>query len=260
MNRLKIVLIGAGNVATHFAFALQKSMHNIIQIYSRNIANAQKLAKIVNTDAISNIAEIKNNADLYIIAVSDNAITNILSSVDFRKKKVIHTAGSIPLNIFSSNIKNAGILYPFQTFSKERKINFSEVPLCIEANNTDFEEFLMSFAKQISDNVQKVNSKQRKYLHLSGVFACNFVNHLYHIAENILDEQNIDRKILFPLIKETAAKIEKLPPLQAQTGPAVRNDTESLKKHIDLLTLKPEYLQIYRWFSEQIYKTTSEQK
>ncbi len=259
MNRLRIVLIGAGNVATHFALALKNKAHDIVQIYSRNITNAQELALKTNAEAINDIRDIKHNAELYIIAVSDNAIGNILSSIDFSKKNVVHTAGSIPLSIFSPEIKNAGIFYPFQTFSKDRVLNFSETPLCIEANNTGFELFLIDLAKQLSNRVQKVNSEQRKYLHLSGVFACNFVNHLYHIAGNILEEHKIDRKILFPLIKETAGKIEELSPIQAQTGPAVRNDTESLKKHLDLLTLKPEYREIYKWFSEQIFKTSEKQ-
>ncbi|MCF6240043.1 MAG: DUF2520 domain-containing protein [Bacteroidales bacterium] len=257
---LRIVLIGAGNVATHFAFALKKSRHNIVQVFSRSINNAQKLAKIINAKAIDHLSDIEHHADLYIIAVSDNAIETILSSVNFNTKKVVHTAGSIPLSIFSQGIENAGVLYPFQTFSKERELDFSEVPLCIEANNTGFELFLMKLAKQLSGNVRKLNSEQRKYLHLSGVFACNFVNYLYHIAGNILDEKKIDRKILFPLIKETAQKIEKLTPVQAQTGPALRNDTKSLKKHLDLLTSKPEYQEIYKWFSKEIYKTATEKQ
>ncbi len=259
MNRLRIVLIGAGNVATHFAFALKKSNHKLVQVYSRNITNAQELALKINAKAINDITHIEQNADLYMIAVSDNAIETILSSFDFSHKKVIHTAGSVPLNIFPPDVSNAGILYPFQTFSKKRTINFREVPLCIEANNPEFENFLLDLSSQLSDNVQMVNSDKRKYLHLSGVFACNFVNHLYYIAGNILEEQTLDAKLLFPLIKETAAKIESLSPLQAQTGPALRNDTKSLKKHLDLLTLKPEYREIYKWFSEQIFKTSAKQ-
>lgn len=256
MKRLKIVLIGAGNVALHFALAFKRNRHQIVQVYSRNITNAQELSFKVNAKAISTINDIDQNADLYVIAVSDNAIEIILSSFDFSNKKVVHTAGSVPLSIFPDHIINAGVLYPFQTFSKKRTINFREVPLCIEANNPEFENFLLDFANQLSDNVQIVNSDKRKYLHLSGVFACNFVNHLYHIAGTILEEQALDAKLLFPLIKETAAKIENLSPLQAQTGPALRNDTESLKKHLDLLSLKPEYKKIYQWFSEQILKTS----
>ena len=253
MKKLKIVLIGSGNVATHLSMALKNAQHQIIQVFSRSLENAEKLAKKLNAQALNQLSELVEDADLYIISVSDNAILKIVSQIDFTNKKVVHTAGSVPLNIFKENIKNAGVFYPFQTFSKEREINFSQVPLCIEANNPDFEQFLTNLAKQLSENVQLINSEKRKYLHLSGVFACNFVNHLYHIAGNILEQQNINPKILFPLIKETAAKVEKLTPLQAQTGPAVRNDTESLKKHLDLLTSTPEYQEIYKWFSEQIF-------
>ncbi len=254
MKNIKVVLIGSGNVATHFALALQKQGHEIVQIFSKNKANANALSIKTSAQATNQLSDLQDNADLYIISVSDKAIADILSSVDFSTKKVIHTAGSIPLSIFPENIKNAGVFYPFQTFSKDREIDFSQVPLCIEANNSDFEKFLLNLAKQLSTNVQLIDSEKRRYLHLSGVFACNFVNHLYDIAGNILNQQNIDPKIILPLIKETAAKVEKLTPLQAQTGPAVRNDTESLKKHIDLLTSTPEYQEIYKWFSEQIYK------
>lgn len=256
MKKTKIILIGSGNVASHFALALKKTGNEIVQVFSKNIVNANTLSEKINAQAINRLSDIQDNAGLYIISVNDKAIAGILSSIDFSTKNVVHTAGSVPLSVFPENIKNAGVFYPFQTFTKNREIDFSQVPLCIEANNKGFEEFLLNLAKQLSKNVQLIDSEKRKYLHLSGVFACNFVNHLYNIAGKILKQQNIDSKIILPLIKETAAKIEKLTPLQAQTGPAVRNDTESLKKHIDLLTSTPEYQKIYKWFSKQIYENS----
>ena len=258
MDKLKIVLIGAGNVATHLADALHKAEHQILQIFSRNLNNAKMLAGKVNAKAINNLQNINEQADLYIFSVSDNAIQPIAGQLNFIPKAVVHTAGSISLNIFPASFKNTGVFYPFQTFSKQRSVNFSEIPLCIEANNPEFEQLLINLAHQLSDNVQLIDTEKRKYLHLSGVFACNFVNHLYHIAGNIIEHQGIDRQLLFPLIKETAAKVKHLTPKQAQTGPAVRNDTESLKKHLDLLTSTPEYKDIYQWFSKQIYQTAKD--
>ena len=247
-------MLGSGNVATQLSEILASKNHKISQIYSRNIENAKKLAINFKAEAIDTFAEIRDDADLYIISVSDNAISKLLSGFDFSKKKIVHTAGSVALNIFPHNIENHGVFYPFQTFSKNKSIDFSGIPICIEANNKEFERELFGLAAQLSANVSKINSAQRKMLHLSGVFACNFVNHLYYIAGNILSENKLEKKMLVPLIKETANKISNLSPFKAQTGPAVRNDTESIEKHLDLLSSKPEYQQIYKLFSDAIYK------
>ena len=133
-------------------------------------------------------------------------------------------------------------------------MKFRDIPICIETENIEFEKILFSIAEKISDKVLKINSEQRKIMHLTGVFACNFVNHLYYIAGNILSENNIDEELLIPLINETASKIKNLSPFQAQTGPAVRDDKESIKKHLDLLSSKPEYQHIYKVLSDNISK------
>ena len=251
--KIEIVIFGSGNIATHLSSALVKSGHNIKQVYSRNIENAKELANKYNAMAIDDLSFIKNDAGLYIIAINDKEIGNLISKIDFEKKKVVHTAGSVPLSIFPKSIKEFGVFYPFQTFSKKRELKFSDIPICLEANVPEFERFLLGIARQLSDNVIKMNSEMRKQVHLSGVFACNFVNYLYNIAGDILSKNNIDENILKPLIRETADKIIDLPPLLAQTGPAVRNDTESIKKHLDLLSSSPEYERIYRLLSKGIY-------
>ena len=248
-------MLGSGNVATQLSKALANEGHTIVQVFSQNIENAKALAQKHKATAIDNLSLLNGDADLYIISVSDHAIEKIISGFDFSKKRVVHTAGSVALNIFPKEIENFGVFYPFQTFSKNKTVNFAEIPICVEANNNKFEQELIKLAEQLSGNVSKISSEQRKKLHLSGVFACNFVNHLYYIASNILSEHKIDEKLLVPLIKETADKVSKLPPFQAQTGPAVRNDTESIKKHLDLLSSSPEYQQIYKLFSDAIYNT-----
>ena len=250
---LKITMLGSGNVATHLSFALISGGHKIKEVYSRNVENARELAQNCDAIPIDDISKLNNNSDLYIIAISDKAIGNLISKADFTNKRVVHTAGSVSLNIFPKSIENFGVFYPFQTFSKKREVQFSDVPICIEANTTDFEDFLLALAKQLSNRVLKLDSEQRKYLHLSGVFACNFVNHLYYIAGNILAKNNVDGSLLTSLIRETSDKIKELAPFDAQTGPAVRNDKESIKKHLDLLSSSPEYQQIYKLLSNDIY-------
>ncbi len=253
MNKLKIVMIGAGNLAFHLSKALTEENHEILQVYSRTISSAQILAAQIGAKATSNIQLLDKSADLYIIAVSDMVIAQIIEQLDFSNKKVAHTAGSVSIQVFNPEFKNFGVFYPLQTFSKSRNVNFKEVPVCIEANNEQFELFLFDLAKQISDSVWRINSDQRKKLHLSAVFANNFVNHLYFVAKDIISSTNIDFKILHPLILETAHKLLELDPKSAQTGPALRNDSESLKKHLELLSSTPEYQAIYKMITDDIY-------
>jgi predicted short-subunit dehydrogenase-like oxidoreductase (DUF2520 family) len=251
-NKIEIIMIGSGNLATNLAKLFYSIGHKIVQVYSRNIDNAKKLSHQLGCEAISNLVNLKKHADLYIIAVSDTAIATILENVDFSDKKVVHTAGSVPLSIFGSNINNCGVFYPLQTFSKERILDFKNVPICIEANNEDFKLFLNHLANQISTKIWSFDSETRKKIHLSAVFVNNFVNHTYSLAEEILKEKNIPFDILSELIKETAAKAIELGPTHSQTGPAIRNDIETQKKHLDLLSSKPEIKQFYEWISNNI--------
>jgi len=253
MDKIKIVMIGAGNVAFHLSKALVAANHKILQVYSRTMSSAETLAKQLGVDATCNLQMLDKEADLYIIAVSDKAIAQIVEQLDFSNKSVVHTAGSVAISVFNSEIQNYGVFYPLQSFSKARNVNFNEVPICIEANNLQFDWFLMDLAKQLSESVWSIDSMQRKQLHLSAVFANNFVNHLYFIAKEIISKTNIDFKILHPLIIETAHKLLELDPKSAQTGPALRNDTESLKKHLELLSSTPEYQDIYKIITDDIY-------
>ncbi len=249
---LEIVMIGSGRLATHLSKALLGCGHRIIQVFSRDANNAIVLADHLICGAISNLDFLETNADLYIISVSDQAIEQILERFDFSRKRVVHTAGSVPLSVFNENINDCGVIYPLQTFSKNRELNFEQVPLCIEARNENFNLFLNKLAYQISGNVWQINSETRKMLHLSGIFACNFVNHLYQMAKEIIEEKGIPFEILHQLIQETAQKAIHLGPENAQTGPALRNDIEIQKKHLDLLSSRSEFRHIYEWFSNSI--------
>lgn len=244
-------MLGAGNVAHHLAHALVDAGHEISQIYNRSKNAGISLSEQVSSSFTDDIRLIKNNADLYILSVSDKAIEPISKLLNISNKKIVHTAGSVDISILN-DAENHGVFYPLQTFSKKRKINFKEVPLCIEASNKEFHDFLLELASQLSDKVANINSTQRRQLHLSAVFACNFVNHLYAIADDLMDK-SIPFEILHPLIKETALKAIEMNPEKAQTGPALRNDIESLEKHLELLSSYPEYQQIYKILSEDIY-------
>jgi predicted short-subunit dehydrogenase-like oxidoreductase (DUF2520 family) len=252
MEKLKIVLLGAGNLATHLSKSLFDANHEIIQIYSRKLNSAEALANKYGCHAISEMNNLNNDADLYIIAVSDHAISEFAKNDFFINRKVLHTSGSVELSVFNPEIKHYGVLYPVQTFSKSRSVEFCKIPICIEASNKEFELFLEKLASQLSVLVYQIDSFQRKRLHLAAVFANNFVNHLYYISKDIISKENLDFNLLLPLIKETASKVFEMDPLLAQTGPALRNDIDSLEKHLELLSSMPEYLDIYKIITNDI--------
>ncbi len=248
----RIVFIGAGNLATRLALELKRNNFNIIQVYSRTIESAKLLSEKISTSFTNNLNDIIIDADLYFIAVSDNAIKDILQKINFNNKLIVHTSGSIAIEILKKYSDNYGVFYPLQTFSKTRDINFNFVPVCIEANNTENISILNELAKQISEKVYEINSEQRKYLHLAAVFSCNFVNHLYSLSDNILDKKNIPFEILKPLIIETANKIIDNKPHDVQTGPAIRKDKNVIDEHLKLLSDFPEIKEIYKILSNNI--------
>ena len=249
-----IVILGAGNVATHLSLALKEAGQEIKCVYSKTIDAAKTLALKVDSHYTNEIEHIPIEADLYIIAVKDEVIVDIIRYLSLESGTIIHTAGSISMNIFQNLYKNYGVLYPLQTFSKSRVVNFSEITICIEANNKLVEDKLFELAKCLSKNVFIVNSEKRKMLHLAAVFACNFTNHMYAIANEILKNADLSFESLKPLIVETAKKAISSDPEIAQTGPAVRNDQNIIHKHLDVLKDNPEFEKIYRNVSDSIYK------
>ena len=232
----KIVFIGAGNVATHLSLALQQSGCSILQVYSKTALSASELGKKLQVPYSTSLPEINPNADVYIFSVKDSVLFDCIKEIPIVKGLFVHTAGSIPLSVFDGFNNRSGVLYPLQTFSKNREILLEEVPFFIEASNKNDEHLLCELVKLISKNITVLSSEKRKYLHLSAIFACNFVNHLYDLASQILEDQNIPFEYLLPLIKETAAKVGEMTPHEAQTGPAIRYDKSVIQKHLGLLT------------------------
>jgi predicted short-subunit dehydrogenase-like oxidoreductase (DUF2520 family) len=230
---VKVVIIGSGNLAQHLILAFQKTTDvEIVQAFARNKNN---LLKLLDKEKItSNYKHIKN-ADIYIIAISDNAIKEVSNLLPFSNKLVAHTSGTVAIEMLNDKNRKA-VFYPLQTFSKNKEINFSEIPICLEAENVNDLEILKQVAKTISDAVYEINSKQRKSLHVAAVFVSNFVNHLYQIGNEICLENKVSFDILKPLITETANKILILSPTDAQTGPAKRKDTTTINSHLAFLT------------------------
>lgn len=253
---MKIVIVGAGNVATNLAKALiQLQGIKIIQIWSNQYANAQQLAVKVGATALTDLAQINPTADLCLIAIKDDAIATILPKISAFKGYIAHTSGAVALDVFKDTFANYGVFYPLQTFSKQREISFNEIPLCLEANTTEGLAFLKQLAAQLSSRVVDVDTEKRKILHLAAVFACNFTNHLYALADEVLQANQLDFDILLPLIAETANKVQNALPLDVQTGPAIRNDEATMQKHEALLNKQPSLLTIYKTLSDSIKKT-----
>ena len=249
---MKIVILGSGNVATHIALALYKAGEEVVQIYSRHLANAKQVAVQVSAAATDNLKDINDFADVYLISIKDDAIGSVLEHLKNTKGIIAHTSGSTSIDVFPGEIENYGVFYPLQTFSKERLISFSSVPICIEASSELNVNLLSSLASKLSSKVCHVNSEQRKHLHLAAVFAGNFSNHLYAIAADILAEDKLDFDLMRPLILETAEKVMGNLPFKVQTGPAIRRDEKTIENHLDLLKDSPEFLEVYSVMSESI--------
>jgi predicted short-subunit dehydrogenase-like oxidoreductase (DUF2520 family) len=250
----KVAIIGAGNLATRVSLELQNNGINIVQVYSRTVTSALTLARMLGCNYVTKPEKITPEADIYIISVSDMAMAGLLENVNFNNKLVAHTAGSIPMDALKKFSKNYGVFYPLQTFSKYRDVNFSKIPFCIEGNSKQNEQILVELASTISKDVRLINSEQRKQLHLAAVFACNFVNHMYAIAGELVQDKDIPFDILRPLINETASKIKNMPPRAAQTGPALRMDKNIIQEHINMLGKKSRLGKLYTQISENIFE------
>lgn len=250
---MNVVIIGSGNVANALGTVLKKK-YNIIQIISRNRVSGQELALRLNADFTNRIDDVKKKADIYILAIKDNEIFNVANKITDIDGLVVHTSGSVPVNVFSHAFKNYGVLYPVQTFSISNPIFLTNTPVAIEANTKQNEKKLYRFVSEVSKKVVFLNSEKRLSLHLAAVFANNFVNHLFTLSEKILKKQKINFNLLLPLINQTAANVINPGPILSQTGPARRNDTLTIKKHLQLLKKNKEMADLYLMLTKSIQK------
>ena len=253
---MRIVLVGAGNLATHLGKALLDGGHVVVQVYSRTMTSAMPLATSLAAEATDDLEQVVTDADVYVVAVKDQALEAVIASLCPRCPGglFVHTAGSMDLHVFAPYSQRYGVLYPMQTFSRNRQVDFHEIPCFVEGADEEVLQKVKMLAETVSDHVYPLSSSARRYLHLSAVFACNFVNHCYDLSARLLEEQHIPFQLMMPLIEETARKVRQLPPAEAQTGPAVRYDENVIMRHLDLLSDHPEWQDLYLRLSQNIHR------
>lgn len=258
-----VVLIGAGNVATHLGHIFSENGIPVPQVFSRKKEKSKKLAEKLNAEYTNQLSSVFPNADVYILAVHDDAIKDVAEQLiknGLSKKLIVHTSGATPQTVFSSTgAKRYGTFYPLQTFSPGSIPDFNDIPICVDANSKTDLTALQALAKKISPKVYQISDEERAVLHVAAVFANNFSNHLFHAASDILAKNNLPFELLLPLINETVNKLEKGTPSEMQTGPARRKDEETINKHLDYLTNFPQYKKLYELLTEGIKKQNEKQ-
>ena len=232
----RIVFIGSGNVATHLALALDK-VTDVVQVYSRHLSSANELAvRMRACQAIDNPLQVTTDADIYIVSASDDAVAKIIDDISVSNGLWLHTSGSVPMSVFEGKRSDYGVLYPLQTFSKAVAVNVSRVPFFVEGSGDAVTAEITELAHLLSSKVSAADSRQRKMLHVAAVFACNFANHLWAVADEVLADAGYSFDVLVPLIEATLAKAAEISPLQGQTGPARRGDNDIITSHCAMLS------------------------
>ncbi|WP_372918802.1 Rossmann-like and DUF2520 domain-containing protein [Salegentibacter sp.] len=244
---INLVILGAGNVATHLAKAFSNAENiKLIQVYNHRPEPLKPFKRFTKTTTeITKLAK----ADIYLMALKDDVIAEVAEMIPYKEVLVVHTSGSVALKTLKS-FKNHGVFYPVQTFSKKKDVNFREIPICLEANSVENLEILKKLAENISNNIFEIDSEQRKALHLAAVYVNNFTNHLYSLGAEICRKNEIPFDILKPLIRETIDKLESLAPREAQTGPALRNDKQTIATHLAML--EPKQQELYNILTNSI--------
>lgn len=249
---MNIVILGSGNIATHLGRAFKMAGQTISQVWSRDITKANALADSLAAEAIDSMIDLDRKADLFIIAVNDEAIRKIAFELKLSDQLLLHTSGSTGLSALEGASTKIGVFYPLQTFSKIKSIDFRQIPIIIEANVPEVLAIIRAIAERLSEKVIELNSEQRKTLHVGAVFACNFTNHLFGLAQGLLEDKGLDYELLKPLIEETLNKIGMNRPVSVQTGPAIREDQVTIQAHLDLLKHNPDLSQLYIKLSQSI--------
>lgn len=252
---MKMVIIGAGNIATHYAIAFHTLGHTISQVYNRTLANAEALANVVSAQAIATIAQLDPAADLYIIAVSDAHISSVVAQLPPTIKGiVVHTSGATTAATLQK-LTHYGVIYPPQSLTKAVVNDLSQIPFAVEGSSKETAQLLLHLLQEISPRAFICDSRQRLALHVAAVFANNFSNILFDIAQGILSKENLDFELIKPIIMETAEKVQNHAPHAVQTGPAVRNDVNTINTHLQFLSYSNNLSEIYQLLTEFIIKS-----
>lgn len=251
---MRIVFIGSGNLATHLSQALCKSGEDVVQVYSRTLDNAKLLADKLDSIATNDVNAIIPDADAYIFSLKDDALPVVARQLNCTNPDAvfIHTAGSVPLNVFEGIATHYAVLYPMQTFSKQKDVDFSVIPCFIEGSDEFSLNVSRTLAAKVSNRIEMLTSEQRRRLHLAAVFACNMVNHCYRLAERELEKMGMDFSVMLPLVEETANKVKTLSPRDAQTGPMVRYDRTIMDAQLSLIE-EERTKEIYRLMAESVH-------
>lgn len=253
---MKVVFVGAGRLATQLAKAFRGAGHDIVAVYSRTMDSALALTRLVGGQPTDSIEALPLQADAFIIAVKDSVLPDVIGLLATQRsgQPFFHTAGSVPMSVFGDH-ECCGVIYPMQTFSKERDVDFSRIPIFIEGNSEHACSIAQQLAGSVSQDVTMLSSEQRRYLHLAAVFACNFANHCYGLAEKLLERHGLPFSAMLPLIDETARKVHCMSPIKAQTGPAVRYDENVMQAQLELLDGDTLMQNVYRLMSRSIHDT-----
>jgi predicted short-subunit dehydrogenase-like oxidoreductase (DUF2520 family) len=259
---MQIVFVGAGRLASNLAPALKEAGHQIVQVYSRTFSSAKALAALVDAEPVDQLSAVVTKADVFIFSLTDAVLPIVAAQLGEGRSKAVflHTAGSVPMSVFDGVVPIHGVLYPMQTFSKERRVDFSCVNIFIEGSDEHALEVARTLAVSVSTHVKELSSEARRHLHLAAVFACNFANHCYQLSAEILEKYQLPFDVMLPLIDETAAKVHSLSPREAQTGPAVRYDENVLRAQMQLLSGQPRHARIYELMSQSIHQSYIEKK
>ena len=258
---MKVISVGAGRLAWHLVQALSGAGHEVVQVYSRTEESAAALAAKVGARPVCRMDDV-GDADVYVVAVKDAVLADVVRQLcKGRAARVfLHTAGSMPMQVFDGQAAHYGVFYPMQTFSKERALDFSRIPIFLEGSDPVALGVARTLAESVSRQVVELSGEGRRRLHLAAVFACNFANHCYELASEVLQEQGLPFSVMQALVDETAAKVSELSPRQAQTGPAVRYDQNVMEAQLSLLADRPLAQQIYRLMSKSIHETALKEK
>lgn len=257
-DQWSIVLIGAGNVGYHLGRRLHERGFRILQVYSRTLAKATQLANAITSEATDQLQAIRTDADLYILAVHDDAIADVASMLPVKDKLVVHTSGATPSTVLAPYFGRFGIFYPLQTFSVSKPVDFEQIPICVHANAAADVERLEQIAQRLSPRVYRIDDAQRAMLHVAAVFVNNFSNYMFQVGYDILERENLSFDLLRPLILETAQKVQENAPAAMQTGPAIRGDQATIDKHLQYLEQFPVYRQLYEMLTRDIQNLKKE--
>jgi predicted short-subunit dehydrogenase-like oxidoreductase (DUF2520 family) len=248
----RIVILGAGRLAVNLSIAIHKKGYDVIEVYNRTESKGLTLARRIKSKYVHQPEMISKNADLYILAVSDAAIPSILDRIHISNRLIVHTSGSVDMEILKKVSPDVGVIYPPQAFNGRKVLSFRKVPLCIEASSEKNLGLLRTLAESLSENVYLIDSRQRRILHLSAVFAGNFTNYMIAVSQEMLLENGMDFKILGPIIRQTAENASSEDVFGLQTGPAVREDMQTIGDHLELLSNHPGYRELYELITRNI--------